>query len=174
LTFDVDVDLDLELQTHPTRDQTSLPRELGSNSFSSFRDISYTNKTRVSSCWDWRSFGHNRLGPKSGGAAVPPFWGTGSPSNTMSLGPRPISLPSSILIYGAVWPQQTRAKIRGLFPYGGAESHLTQCGQSRGLPPCKWHLDPSNRLATIHQRYRQIDRQTDRTGQNRTGQTTVR
>ena len=24
----------------------------------------------------------------------------------------------------------------------------------------KWHLDPSNRLATIHQRYRQTDRQT--------------
>ena len=30
----------------------------------------------------------------------------------------------------------------------------------------KFHLDPSNRLATIHQRHRQTDRQTDRqTGQ---------
>jgi len=28
----------------------------------------------------------------------------------------------------------------------------------------KWHLDPSNRLATIHQSYRQTDRQT---GQDR-------
>jgi len=39
----------------------------------------------------------------------------------------------------------------------------------------KFHVDPSNRLATIHQRYRQTDRQTNRqTGQtNRTGQTTV-
>ena len=26
----------------------------------------------------------------------------------------------------------------------------------------KWHLDTSNRLATIHQRYRQTDRQTHR------------
>jgi len=25
----------------------------------------------------------------------------------------------------------------------------------------KFHLDPSNRLATVHQRYRQTDRQTD-------------
>jgi len=29
----------------------------------------------------------------------------------------------------------------------------------------KLHLDPSNRLATIHKRYRQTDRQ-DRTGQD--------
>jgi len=33
----------------------------------------------------------------------------------------------------------------------------------------KFHLDPSNRLTTIHQRHRQSDRQADRTGQ-----TTVR
>jgi len=31
----------------------------------------------------------------------------GSPSNTMSSGPRPTSLPSGILIHPAVWPQQT-------------------------------------------------------------------
>jgi len=31
----------------------------------------------------------------------------------------------------------------------------------------KFHLDSSNRLATIHERYRQRDRQTDRTGQDR-------
>ena len=29
----------------------------------------------------------------------------GSPSNTMSPGPRPTSVPSGILIYPAVWPQ---------------------------------------------------------------------
>ena len=40
--------------------------------------------------------------------------------------------------------------------------HLTQCGQGRGLPHAKFHLDLSNRLATIHQRHRQTDRQ-DRT-----------
>ena len=31
--------------------------------------------------------------------------GAGSPSNTMSPGPRPTSLPSGILIHPAVWPQ---------------------------------------------------------------------
>ena len=41
-------------------------------------------------------------------------------------------------------------------------SRLTQCGLRRVLPPSKFHLDPSNRLTTIHQRYRPRDR-TDRT-----------
>ena len=27
--------------------------------------------------------------------------------------------------------------------------HLTQCGLGQRLPPYKWHLDPSSRLATI-------------------------
>jgi len=58
---------------------------------------------------------------------------------------------------------------RGCSPLGERElgPHLTQCGQGRGLPAAKFQLDPSNRLATIHQRHRQ----TDRTGQDRTGQT---
>ena len=60
---------------------------------------------------------------KVGGCcAVPHSAGDGSPSNTMSPGPRPTST--------------------------------------------KWHPNPSNRLATIHQRYKtdgQTDRQTDRT-----------
>ena len=36
-----------------------------------------------------------------------PFWGgrAGSPSNTMSSGPRSASFPSGILIQAAVWPQ---------------------------------------------------------------------
>jgi len=29
----------------------------------------------------------------------------------------------------------------------------------------KFHLDPSNRLATVHERYRQTDRQDRQTGQ---------
>jgi len=40
--------------------------------------------------------------------------------------------------------------------------HLTQCGLGQGLPPYKWHLNPSNCLAIIHQRYRQTERQTER------------
>ena len=70
-------------------------------------------------------------------------------------------------------------------PLGDGElcAHLTQCGVGRIKMKCvgrsrcvgagrikmklgKFHLDPSNRLATIHQRYRQ-----DTTGQT---QTTVR
>jgi len=35
-------------------------------------------------------------------------------------------------------------------PFGDGEldPHLTQCRLGRGLPPTKWHLDPSSRLAT--------------------------
>jgi len=52
-----------------------------------------------------------------------------------------------------------------LFVCGGAGSHLAQCGLGRETYlRTKWHLDPSNRLATIHQRDRQRDR-IDRTGQ---------
>jgi len=41
------------------------------------------------------------------------------------------------------------------------DPHLTQCGQCRAYLRSKFHLDPSNRLATIHQRHRQ----TAKTGQ---------
>ena len=42
----------------------------------------------------------------------PPFGGGGAgfPSNTMSLGLRPMSLPSGILIHPAIWPQQIWAE----------------------------------------------------------------
>ena len=71
------------------------------------------------------------------GKALPSFRGegAGSPSDTMSLGLRPTCLPSGILIHGAIWPQQIWAKNGGLCPFGGGAlgSHLTQCGQGRGL-----------------------------------------
>jgi len=96
----------------------------------------------------------------------PLLGGAGSPSNAMSHGPRPTSLPSGILIHPTIWLQQ----IWSLCPFGGGEldSRLTQCGQGRGLPA---YL--SNCLATIHQRYRQdrtyrhTDRQRDRTDRQR-------
>jgi len=49
------------------------------------------------------------------------FWGggTGSPSNTMSLGLRPTSLPSGILIHPAIWPKQIWGENWGLCPFGG-------------------------------------------------------
>jgi len=66
-------------------------------------------------------------------------WGAGSPSNTKSPGPRPSSIPSDILIHAAIWPQQIWAENWWLCPFrgGGAGSHLTQCGQGRGLPACQ-------------------------------------
>jgi len=96
----------------------------------------------------------------------PPFGeGAGSPSNTMSLGPRPTSLPSGILIHPAIWQQQTWAENwgSGCAPLGEGElgRHLTQYGQGRAYLHAKFHLDPSNCLATIHQCHRQ-DRQTER------------
>ena len=33
--------------------------------------------------------------------------------------------------------------------------HLTQCGRAEAYLHAKFHLDPSNRLDTIHQRHRQ-------------------
>jgi len=40
---------------------------------------------------------------------------------------------------------------------GELRPDLTQCRLGRGTAyvRTKWHLDPSNRLVTIHQRYRQ-------------------
>ena len=66
----------------------------------------------LSSCWDGRPFGHNKHGPRSWGLLCPTLWGegAGSPSNTMSPGPRPISVPSGILIHLAIWPQYTWTK----------------------------------------------------------------
>ena len=102
------------------------------------------------------------MGRKLG--ALSPFWGggAGSESHTMSFGSRPTFLPSGILIHPTIWPQQISAQNWGLCPLGEVDlgPHLTQCDQGRGLYlHAKFHLDPSNRLATIHQRHRQ-----DRTG----------
>ena len=45
----------------------------------------------------------------------------------------------------------------GLCPFGEEElgSHQTQCGQGEANPHANLHLDPSNRLATVHERHRQ-------------------
>jgi len=50
----------------------------------------------------------------------------------------------------------------GCAPLGRGElgSHLTQCGRGRVYLRAKFHLDPSNRLVTIHQR--QTGQTTDR------------
>jgi len=161
--------------------------------------------------WCLCPFGHNRHGPKTGGCVPLFFWGGGavSPSNIMSPGPTPASVPSGILIHPTVWPQQTWAEHWGGAPFRGELGpHLTQCCLLQGLPPyqvaswsiqpfgqtwaeiwglcpfrescvpishnvaaaeaylhAKFHLDPSSRLATIHRRCRQADRQTGQTEQ---------
>jgi len=45
----------------------------------------------------------------------------------------------------------------GCAPLGQGElnPHLTQCGQAEAYLHTKFHLDPSNRLATVHERHRQ-------------------
>jgi len=56
----------------------------------------------------------------------------------------------------------------GLCPFGGGKlgPHLKHVARAEAYLHAKFHLDPSNRLATVHERHR-----TDRTAQDRTGQT---
>jgi len=56
--------------------------------------------------------------------------------------------------------------------WGELDRYVKQCGLGQGLPSyTKWHLHPSNRLATIHQGYRQ-DRQ-DRQRSDSIGRTVL-
>ena len=100
---------------------------------------------------------------------VPIFGGgAGCPSNTMLPWLRSTSLVSGILIHPAVYPQQTWAKNwggEGCAPFGvraGSPSNTMW----HGLRPthAKLHLDPSNRLATVHQRHRQDRERSDSIG----------
>ena len=106
-------------------------------------------------------------------SALCPFeGGAGSPSNTLWPGPRPSSLPIDILIHAAVWPQQTWATdyTDGLVPLhfesGGCCAHFRgeswvlichNVASAEAYLHAKFHLDPSSRLATTHQRHRQTD-----------------
>ena len=96
--------------------------------------------------------------------AVPCFWGAGagSPSNAMPLGPRPTSLPKWHLDPCSHLATTDRPMGRKLeCPFRGGElcPHLTLATRAEAYLHTKFHVDPSNRLATIHQRYRH-DRQT--------------
>jgi len=110
--------------------------------------------------WSIQPFGHNRKGTKIWGLCHLFGMVSWSPSNTKSPGTRPTCIPSCILSYPAVWPQQTWAENWGLCPFDRRtlDSDITQCGRVRGLLRARFHFDPSRRLVTIHQRYRQ-DRQ---------------
>jgi len=123
--------------------------------------------------WSIQPFCHNRHGPKKNGAM--PLWGRGawSPSNTMSPGTRPTSIPSGILIH--TWPQWTWAENwEGLCPIfvrgAGSPSNTMWLGPRLIsvstfilIHPTVWPQDTNITESQI---------QTDRTGHDR--QTTVR
>jgi len=64
----------------------------------------------------------------------------------------PTFVPSGILIYPAVWPQDMGGNMGGVaVPLSGGEEmgpHLTQCGWAETYLRTKRHLDSSSRLAT--------------------------
>ena len=87
----------------------------------------------------------------------PLFWG-----GELGPHPTPTSLPSGTLIHPVIWPQQIWVKNWEAVPILGVGPgpHLTQCGQVEAYLHAKFHIDPPNRLATIHH---VTDRQTDST-----------
>jgi len=94
------------------------------------------------------------MGGKLG--AVPSFLWEMGPHLTQSRLGWPISVPSGILIHPAIWPQWTWAENWGLCPYWGeAGSPSNTVARAEAYLHAKFHLDPSSRLATIHQRHRQ-------------------
>jgi len=87
-------------------------------------------------------------------------------SNTMSPGPRLTSVSSgrSIQPFGHN-KRRPKMGVCPLFFWGaGSPSNTKSPGSRPTSMSIKFNFDPSNRLVTIHQRYRQTDR-TDRTGQ---------
>jgi len=97
--------------------------------------FSCVHVTDNSSCWDGLPFGHNRHWPKSGGCCAFPRKGHSNPNFSANVC-------CALSVEAAGSPSSSVA---------WAEAYLCT----------KWYPDPSNHLATIHQRYRQ----TGQTGQ---------
>jgi len=99
------------------------------------------------------------MGRKFGKGALSPFWEgqLGPHLNPKSLGPRPSSIPSGIVIHPAIWPQQIWAENWETVHPGGRELGPIRHNVARAEAylHAKFHLDPSNGLAAVHQRYRQ-------------------
>ena len=99
------------------------------------------------------------------GGSAPPLWGggAGSLSNTKSPGPRPSSITSDILIHAAISRNRYGPKIGECAPLGRGSWVPIEHSVARAeaYPHAKFYLDPSNRLATVHERHRQTDRQAD-------------
>ena len=67
------------------------------------------------------------------------------------------------MIYAAIQPQQIWAENWGAVPLWGRGSWVPishNADRAEAYLHAKFHLDPSNRLATVHERHRQ-DGQTD-------------
>jgi len=99
--------------------------------------------------------------------ALPPFsgGGAGSPSNTMSPGPRPTSISSSILIYTAIWPQRIWTENWGAVPlWGGVAGSPSNTMWPGPRPICK----PSFILIrqTVWPQYTNVTDRTDRQTDN--------
>jgi len=133
--------------------------------------------------WQEHEQGSQRhLGPSSRLAAinmgencgtVPPFWGA-------ELGPRLTQCRLVEAYLPTKWRLDPSSHLtttdmgrklgRGLCPLGGGRAGFSSNTMWPGTRPiylhAMFHLDPSNRLATIHQRYRQ-DIETDRTDRQR-------
>jgi len=114
--------------------------------------------------------GRGLHGPKIWGLR-PLFRGGGavSSSNTKSAGPSPTSIPSGILIYAAIWPQQISAEKWGLCPFGrGGAGSPSNTMWPAPSPTCV----PSFILIhqTVWPQYTNVtDRQTERIGQTNNG-----
>jgi len=108
-------------------------------------------------------FGHNTLAKIGGCLCLPFFGGSGLPIQHNVAWDEVYLRTKWNLNHPAVWPQQTWAENRGAVPFWAGElgPHLTNVAGAEAYLHAKFHLDPSSRLATIHQRYRQTDRQTD-------------
>jgi len=118
--------------------------------------------------WSIQQFGHNRHGPKIGG--LRPLLGgrAGSPSNTMSLGLLPTSLPSGILMHPAIWPQQIWAENWALRPHplgrvAWSPSNTMWPGPRPTCKPSFILIHPTvwPKYTNVTDRHRQTDRQTD-------------
>jgi len=122
------------------------------------------------------------MGRKLGRRTPPPFRGGESCSLHLTQSRLGRVLPpyqvASCKIHPVIWPQQIWAENWGLRPFGGVGAgspcNTIWPGPRPTCMPCRFHLDPSNHLATIHQRHRR-DRtdMTDRQGPDSIGRTVL-
>ena len=77
-----------------------------------------------------------------------PWGGAGSPSNTMSSGPSPSSVPSGILIHPTVWPQYTNVRQTGQTGHWSCSIRRTVTCNGRPKTFCT-HLNVSRNYLSL-------------------------